>query len=90
MKVIQRKKGEKLPANTIYVGRPSRWQNPYKMSSIGTWVHDKTVRPVTAKEIAELKGKNLACWCGDWQPEEPEIDCHAVKLFKMANGGTNG
>ena len=34
----------------------------------------------------EIKGKNLACWCGDWEPGEPEIDCHAVPLLKMANG----
>lgn len=34
---IQRKrtKGWKMPPNTVYVGRPSKWGNPFKVQSIG-------------------------------------------------------
>ena len=34
---IQRKrtKGWRMPANTVYVGRPTKWGNPYKA---GEWV----------------------------------------------------
>lgn len=30
-KRIQFKRGEKLPRNTVYVGRPSKWGNPFKV-----------------------------------------------------------
>ena len=34
MKRIQRKrtKGWKMPENTVYVGRPTKWGNPYKVT----------------------------------------------------------
>lgn len=35
--------------------------------------------------LADLRGKKLACWCGNWSPGEPEIECHAVILAKLAN-----
>jgi len=95
MKVIKRIRGQKLPENTVYVGRPSKWGNPFKIDT-----------GMSAKEAVQafkdymeyhsgfnpeldpkqLKGKNLACWCGEWEIGEPEIDCHAVFLLKMANG----
>lgn len=75
-KRIQRKrtKGWKMPPNTVYVGRPSMFQNPYKL-------HDFTSRdaPIAMfrkmallpeggfiyreRVIQHLRGKNLACWC---------------------------
>jgi hypothetical protein len=33
----------------------------------------------------ELKGKNLACWCGFSKPGEPPIFCHADVLLELAN-----
>lgn len=58
---IQRKrtKGFKLPPNTVYVGRPSKWGNPYTVGmfpcgcrSIGECNHN--IRRVsTAKEAVE-------------------------------------
>lgn len=39
------------------------------------------VRPELKRKVkAELRGKNLACWCPPGQP------CHADVLFKIANG----
>ena len=37
MKRIQRKrtKGWKMPENTVYVGRPSKWGNPFLVSEFG-------------------------------------------------------
>ena len=37
MKRIQRKrtKGFKMPENTIYVGRPTKWGNPFLVSELG-------------------------------------------------------
>jgi len=34
----------------------------------------------------ELTGRILMDWCGDWEPGQPEIDCHGVPLLKLANG----
>jgi len=92
---VQRKrtKGWKMPKNTIYVGRPSKWGNPFKMFS---WIDSFQIK--TAKDLVEayglyvvsrgmpeydlakkeLKGKNLACWCPLDQP------CHADILLEVA------
>lgn len=83
---IQRKrtKGWRMPPNTVYVGRPSRWGNPYthpnRQVAIGQY---KTLVYGSASIIfaikKKLKGKNLCCWCPLDQP------CHADVLLKIAN-----
>ena len=37
MKRVQRKRtaGWRMPPNTVYVGRPSPWENPYKLGKDG-------------------------------------------------------
>jgi hypothetical protein len=44
MKRIQRKntKGWKLPPNTVYVGRNSKYENPFRVVKIGKTFHIKT------------------------------------------------
>jgi len=84
MKRIQRKrvKGWRMPPNTVYVGRPSKWGNPFC-----TWIHPDAVelyedwlrgelvgRP---DFLDELKGKDLACWCALGRP------CHADVILKI-------
>ena len=81
----KRIKGWKMPQNTIYVGRPSKWGNTFttkKLSGIKgiveaykTTLSDKLIREAKI----ELKGKNLACWCPLDRP------CHADVLLKIAN-----
>lgn len=91
---IQRKrtKGWRMPPNTIYVGRPTKWGNPFKPTG-----PDYTVAVVDALEKykaylaqkpnlitaarRELCGKDLGCWCRLDQP------CHADILLKIANAG---
>ena len=90
MKVVKRKRGERLPPNTVYVGRPTKWGNRFKVGPTMTAeravsLYASMIPHVKLLDFAELKGKNLACWCGDWKPGEPEIDCHAVVLLKLAN-----
>ena len=34
--------------------------------------------------IADLRGKNLACWCKLPRPGEPDV-CHAAVLLELAN-----
>jgi hypothetical protein len=86
---VQRKrtKGWKMPQNTIYVGRPSRWGNPYlkasnmtqaqKVAAYESWIR---TMPILLSDIRrELVGKNLACWC------PLDVPCHADVLLREAN-----
>ena len=78
-----------LPA--VYVGRPSKWQNLFRVGEDGSAkVCVKKYRqmleyhyPIKRQMIEELRGKNLACWCPLDQP------CHADVLLELANGGTD-
>lgn len=89
---LSRKKGFKLPPNTVVVSRPSKWGNPYKMAEFtgsdarkaelavacfSQMVETNRDFRILAKQ--ELRGKNLACWCGVGMP------CHANVLLKIAN-----
>jgi hypothetical protein len=94
-KRIQRRraKGWKMPPNTVYVGRPSKFGNPY--SADGNWFHadGSPATPVELFAIAmkenrwgnrddvrrDLQGRNLACWCPLDKP------CHADVLLELAN-----
>lgn len=84
---IQRKrtKGWKMPRNTVYVGRGSKWGNPYKVGTCLIPDNQAAVDAFKANlplklECLELKGKNLACWCKLNDP------CHADILLEEANG----
>lgn len=92
---IQRKraKGWKMPENTVYVGRPTKWGNPYVAGSYGVQSRHHAVEcferllrdgnpedyPLEDEITAQLRGKNLACWCPLDQP------CHADVLLEIAN-----
>lgn len=86
-KRIQRKrsKGWRMPPDAIYVGRPTKWGNPFKCADTFRWWL-LTPRPAGDVErdriladIAELRGKDLACWC------KPGNSCHADTLLELAN-----
>lgn len=78
-----------MPANTLYVGRPTRWGNPFPVD--GTRTHNEAVDQhrawIMQPEQAELRqavrrdlhGKNLACWCREGET------CHADVLLQIAN-----
>jgi len=88
---IQRKriKGWKMPPNTVSVTRPGKWGNPYRVGAMpingdhgqtigeSLWAYRYLFLP--GKDLSELRGKNLACYCGLDQP------CHADVLLELAN-----
>lgn len=94
-KRIQREstRGWKMPKNTIYVGRPSKWGNQFQClsryesvkrfeESLNDWINNiygYGENHSYEEFIAPLRGKNLACWCPLDQP------CHADVLLKLAN-----
>lgn len=99
-KRVQRRrvKGWKMPANTVYVGRPTKWGNPFVVSDTAAALgieaaradcvssfreairrDDRVYIEFDRSELAELRGKDLACWCPLDQP------CHADVLLELAN-----
>lgn len=78
----RRTKGWRMPEGAVYVGRPSRWGNPFVMFSRMQAV--AVFRPF-ATDLAKvgwfepLRGRDLACWCPLDQP------CHADVLLELAN-----
>lgn len=88
---IQRKrtKGWKMPENTVYVGRPTKWGNPYPIGE--NFTAEQAIRLYRefaekwnlAEDAEELRGKNLACFCPLDQP------CHADILLELANQKSN-
>ena len=77
----KREKG--VPANAVYVGRPTKWGNPYVIGRDGTRdevikKYEQWLRSKSGLDVTELRGKDLVCWC------KPKA-CHADVLMKLAN-----
>lgn len=84
--------------NHVYVGRDmtwavksahgSKWHNPFKINDYGIEECLKKYEVYILKntellkDIKELKGKDLGCWC------VPFHGCHAQILLKLANKET--
>lgn len=74
----------------VYIGRPSKWGNPFAIgwdgerdeviSKYREWI--KT-QPNLLKDIEQLKGKRLGCFC------KPKA-CHGDVLVELANDEPNG
>ena len=88
---MKRLKGWRKPADTIYVGRPTRWGNPYRTDVDATAAlcvarFKERCRGMKAEApdsfeawIAPLRGHDLACWC------RPGAPCHADVLLSLAS-----
>jgi hypothetical protein len=80
---VWNKRDPNTPKDAIYVGRPSKWGNPFVIGKDGTreeviaryreWIAYRA--PET---FDELRGKDLVCWCA------PKA-CHADVLLEIAN-----
>jgi len=86
---LSRKKGWRLPPDTVVVSRPSKWGNPFVVQNATSradavaafrarWLAALEAAP-GIDNFAALRGKNLACWCPLDQP------CHADVLLELAN-----
>lgn len=78
----------------VYVGRPSKWGNPYshradkstlathrvatRTEAIAKYEEWLKAQPHLMSALPELRGKVLGCWC------EPEA-CHGDVLVRLAN-----
>jgi hypothetical protein len=96
-KRIQRKrtKGWRMPENTVYVGRPGIFGNPFIVDDehdaswavrmFRIWLNGAPgtgggLRRISLlSRLSELRGKDLACFCIEGTP------CHADILLELAN-----
>lgn len=84
-----RQRGWRMPINTVYVGRPSLFGNPFRVSEWGqagavaafrVWLkYHPHGHAMTEFAKTMLRGKDLACWCA------PGVPCHADCLLEIAN-----
>lgn len=52
----------------VYIGRPSKWGNPFKLGRYSRWAAISLFRRsipkrFTQEELASLAGKTLVCYC---------------------------
>ena len=72
-----------MPEGAVYVGRPSRWGNPYRVGFLTPAGAVFLYRTVVARDfdrlgwLEPLRGRDLACWCPLDQP------CHADVLLEL-------
>lgn len=89
---IQRKRtrGWRMPAGAVYVGRPTKWGNPFKLPYFSrngvlavydAWLMTEKGKEIVAAAKRELRGHDLCCWC------KPGAPCHADVLLRIANEG---
>ena len=92
MPKVYNKHHKDAPADAVYVGRPSRWGNPFEIGKDGTreevvakYLDYAKMRMRQAPDdiysefVKELRGKDLVCWCAP-------APCHADVLLILANG----
>ena len=79
---VLNKRTDLIPKDAVYVGRPSKWGNPYKVGRDGDRVEVIALYHFyllqSGLDLTELRGKDLVCWC--WP-----LPCHADILLELAN-----
>lgn len=86
-KVYNKRTDKNIPTNAIYVGRPSKWGNPFRIGKDGSRAdviskyRSRVLNILQSSDshyLDELRGKNLVCWCAP-------LPCHADVLIELAN-----
>lgn len=80
---VWNKRDPATPGNAIYVGRPTKWGNPYIVGTHGDRAlvvlkYRNWLRTALAPDPRELRGRDLVCWCAP-------LACHADVLLELAN-----
>ncbi len=92
---LSRKKGWRMPPNTVKVDRTTGYGNPFPIAmwscdskdeaaalsvrAFRGWITSPPQQSILDRAQRELRGKNLACWC------KPGAPCHADVLLELAN-----
>lgn len=85
-KVLNKHHHKEPVRDAVYIGRPSKWGNPFTIDMIGG--REAAVKsyemwllmdnPLYEQAKRELKGKDLMCWCAP-------LACHGDVLLRIAN-----
>ena len=83
----RRAKGWRKPPNAVFVGRPSKWGNPFAVGqhvatnadAVAAYAKWLASNPALLADLDELRGKTLMCWCSLGEP------CHAAVLLRLAS-----
>jgi len=84
---VLNKRRDIIPEGAVYVGRPSKWANPYKIGRDGNraeviakfrYEHLPQHPELVEAAKKELRDKDLVCWCA------PEA-CHGDIWLEIAN-----
>ncbi len=77
--------GKRSNATQLYIGRPSKWGNPFVIGRDGSrteviakyraWI---VAQPALMNALDELRGRDLICWCAP-------LACHGDVLVELAN-----
>lgn len=82
MRVVHCKK----EAYDVYIGRPSKWGNPFEIGRDGT--REQVIakfrehlinNQMLMRDLSELRGKTLGCWC------KPAA-CHGDVIVALCKG----
>jgi len=79
---VLNKRTDKIPPDAVYVGRPTKWGNPFNVNDplLPHGLSKAERRQMVVDEyrkylennhnlmeaLPELKGKDLVCWCHSW------------------------
>lgn len=81
---VLNKKHDGIPEGAVYVGRPTKWGNPYPITKECSRPRSIALYKIYLVDsglifnVDELRGRDLVCWCAP-------LDCHADVLLKLAN-----
>jgi len=99
MKRIQRKrtKGWKMPKNTVYVGRPTKWGNPLKLVGDNIYINAKWRRKIldpwvyfkqgTIEDVVKYYDLLLN---GEWLGDNEDMRYWNIELHKLPINELNG
>lgn len=89
MKVLNKAK-DIIPPDAVYIGRPSKWGNPFLLGKDGN--REEVIRKfkvyvqqkpeLVALIRKELNGKSLVCFCSP-------LACHGDVIMDIANNANN-
>ena len=94
---LSRRRGWRLPPNTVSVASPTKWANPFRpaqrtleanTAAVERYREYLAVNPDLVRlATTELAGRNLACWCSlaPVNLSHPGLPCHADVLLAIAN-----
>ena len=77
-------KNRRYESYDTYVGRPTKWGNPYRIGIDGSReqviakYREMAEATFSTADLEELRGKTLGCWCAP----EP---CHADVLAELVD-----